>query len=36
MDNGADTGEACSILDMDGDEVRDGLLSPECGEDEEE
>lgn len=36
MDNGADISEVCSILDMDEDEVWDGLSSLEEGEDEDE
>ena len=36
MDNGADISEVCSILNMDEDEVWDGLSSFEGGEDEDE
>ena len=36
MDNGADISEVCSILDMDEDEVWDGLSSFEDGKDEDE
>ncbi len=36
MENGADISEVCSILDMDEDEVWDGLSSLEGGEDEDE
>lgn len=36
MDNGADISEVCSILDMDEDEVWDGLSSLEEWEDEDE
>ena len=36
MDNGADISEVCSILNMDEDEVWDGLSSLEGGEDEDE